>query len=231
MSWELKDAHVPAQSVSIRVHHWGRDCAPGTACPAAGVFPAGVCLQLSHGLTLRYRHRASVAGKAQQHPSLRRCDQGQRCIFVPGMPMEPRQTQATGYPFRTARTLASLYSFPSWQRSQHPSPSHGPSRHSPMVSVWDGTFPHPFVLPSTRHLSTTRPRAPQGALEQRSFPHRTALPVTPLSLEQSLPLTPGLSIMRLRPGHRGEGDIAGWSSAPTVTAHMLNLVSFLMELA
>lgn len=106
MSWELEDAHVPAQSVSIRVHHWGHDCAPGTACPAAGVFPAGVCLQPSHGLTLRYRHRASVAGKAQQHPSLRRCDQGQRYIFVPGMPTEPRQTQATGYSFHTARTLA-----------------------------------------------------------------------------------------------------------------------------
>lgn len=89
-----------------------------------------------------------------------------------------------------------LYSFPSWQCSQHPSPSHGPSWHVPMVAVWDGTFPHPFVLPSTRHLSTTRPRAPQGALLQRSFLHRTALPVTPLSLEQSLPLTPGLSIMR-----------------------------------
>lgn len=59
------------------------------------------------------------------------------------------------YPFHTARTLASLYSFPSWQCSQHPSPSQGLSWHAPMVAVWDSTFPHPFVLPSTLHLSTT----------------------------------------------------------------------------
>lgn len=75
--------------MSIRAHHWGHDCAPGTACPAPGVSPAGVCLQPFHSLALRYRHGASVVGRAQQHPSLRRCDQGQRCIFVLGMPREP----------------------------------------------------------------------------------------------------------------------------------------------
>lgn len=176
-------------SRSACAHHWGHDCAPGTACPAAGVFPAAVCLQPSHRLALRYRHGASVVGKAQQHPSLRRCDQGQRCTFIPGVPTEPRS-------FHTARTLASLYSFPSWQCSQHPSPPHGPSWHAPRVAVWGSSFPHPFVLPSISPAPTTDiPGCPGAA----NFLHRTALPVTPLSLEQSLPLTAGLSIMR-QPG-------------------------------
>lgn len=110
-----------------------------------------------------------------------------------------REYPQSPYPFHTARTLASLSSFPSWQCPQHPSPSHGPSWHAPMVAVWDSSFPHPFVLPSTRHLSTTHPWASQGALEPRNFLSRTALPVTPLSLEQPLPLTPRLSITR-QPG-------------------------------
>lgn len=141
-------------SRSACAHHWGHDCAPGTACPAAGVFPAAVCLQPSHRLALRYRHGASVVGKAQQHPSLRRCDQGQRCTFIPGVPTEPRS-------FHTARTLASLYSFPSWQCSQHPSPPHGPSWHAPRVAVWGSSFPHPFVLPSISPAPTHgHPRVP-----------------------------------------------------------------------
>lgn len=85
---ELRAGRCPC-SHSACAHHWGHDCAPGTACPAAGVFPAAVCLQPSHRLALKYQHGASVVGKAQQHPSLRRCDQGQCCIFVVGMPTEP----------------------------------------------------------------------------------------------------------------------------------------------
>lgn len=61
--------------------------APRAQCVLLPGFPsslAGVCLQPSHGLALRYRHGASAAGNAEQHPSLSCCDQRQCCYLCTG---------------------------------------------------------------------------------------------------------------------------------------------------
>lgn len=155
----------------------------------------GVCLQPSHRLALRYRHGASAAGKAERHPSLSCCDQRQLLIFAPGMPLEPGQTQAMGCPLHTTEAPASLRGFPAWQRSQHPSPTHGPSWRELRVPVWGGTFPFPPALPSTQHLChpLVHPRVPWSS---HAVCRRRFHPVISGAVSAaSLPLATKLNIM------------------------------------
>lgn len=175
MRWEPGDVHGPTQPVSSHARHQGRDCAPGTACPAAGVSQllGWHLLAAIPRVGLEVSAWGSAAGKAERHPSLSCCDQRQLLIFAPGMPLEPGQTQAMGCPLHTAEAAASLHGFPAWQPSQHPSPTHGPSWHKLRVPVWGRTFPCPPALPSTQHLPATHS---QGALEQPCCLQKTVPP-------------------------------------------------------